>query len=92
MKRGPYEKRRLQVGNARLAEASVAEEIAAALDATDEDELGLVDELRIFRYPVVVGDGTPLLPRVTEDVRLDLIETRTFGSRVVYERYGRASD
>ncbi len=91
-------------GNARLAEASVAEEAAAALDA-DKDvgiggaglaaaavELGLVDELRMFRYPVVVGGGTPFLPPVTEDVPLDLVETRTFGSRVVYERYGRDSD
>ncbi len=89
-------------GNARLAEASVAEEVAAALDATDKDveisgaglaaqafELGLVDELRVFRYPVVVGGGTPFLPPVTEDVRLDLIETRTFDSRVIYERYRR---
>ena len=92
-------------GNARLAEASVAEEIAAALDATDQAvsvggaglaaqafELGLVDELRIFRYPVVVGGGTPFVPPVTEDVPLDLIETRTFGSRVIYERYRRARD
>ena len=92
-------------GNARLAEASVAEEVAAALDATDKDvsiggaglaaaaiELGLVDELRMFRYPVVVGGGTPFLPPVTEDVPLDLIETRTFGSRVIYERYRRARD
>jgi dihydrofolate reductase len=90
-------------GNARLAEASLAEEAAAAIDATDKDveiggaglaaqavELGLVDELRIFRNPVVVGGGTPFLPPVTEDVLLDLIETRTFGSRVIYERYGRA--
>src|SRR5919199_756991 len=89
-------------GNARLAEASVVEEIAAALDATDKDvsiggaglaaqafELGLVDELRMFRYPVVVGGGTPFLPPVTEDIRLDLIETRTFNSRVIYERYRR---
>jgi dihydrofolate reductase len=92
-------------GNARLAEASVAEEAAAALDATDKDvaiggaglaaaaiELGLVDELRIFRYPVLVGGGTPFLPPVTEDVPLDLIETTTFSSRVIYERYGRARD
>jgi dihydrofolate reductase len=89
-------------GNARLAEASVAEEAAAALDATDKDlgiggaglaaaaiELGLVDELRMFRNPIVVGGGTPFLPPVTEDVPLDLVETRTFGSRVIYERYGR---
>jgi hypothetical protein len=76
-----------------LAETSLTEEIAAALDATDKDvELGLVDELWMFRYPVVVGGGTPFLPPVTEDVRLDLIETRTFGSRVIYERYGRARD
>jgi hypothetical protein len=27
---------------------------------------------------------------VSEDVPLDLIETRTFGSRVIYARYGRA--
>jgi dihydrofolate reductase len=92
-------------GNARLAEASVAEEAAAALDATDMDvaiggaglaaaaiELGLVDELRIFRYPVVVGGGTPFLPPVAEDIPLELIETRAFGSRVIYERYGRARD
>jgi dihydrofolate reductase len=91
-------------GNARLAEASVAEE-AAALDATDKNvsiggaglaaaafELGLVDELRTFRYPVVLGGGTPFLPPVTEDIPLDLIDTRTFGSRVIYARYRRARD
>ncbi|QIN83302.1 dihydrofolate reductase [Rubrobacter tropicus] len=92
-------------GNARLSKASLAEEVAAALDATDKDveiggaglaaqavELGLVDELRMFRYPVVVGGGTPFLPPVTEDVPLDLVETRTFGSRVIYERYRRVRD
>jgi dihydrofolate reductase len=89
-------------GNARLAEAPVAEEVAAALDATDKDvsiggaglaaaaiELGLVDELRIFRNSVIVGGGTPFLPALAEDVRLDLVETKTFGSRVIYERYRR---
>jgi dihydrofolate reductase len=90
-------------GNARLADASLAEEVAAALDATDKDveiggaglaaqaiELGLVEELRMFRHPVVVGGGTPFLPPVTDDIALELIETRTFGSRVIYERYRRA--
>ena len=92
-------------GNARLAEASIAEEAAAALDATDKDvaiggaglaaqavELGLVDDLRMFRHPVVIGGGTPFLPPVTEALPLDLIETRTFGSRVIFERYGRGRD
>jgi hypothetical protein len=78
---------------------------AAALDATDKDVsiggaglaaaaigLGLVDELRMFRNLVVVGGGTPFLPPVTETVRLDRVETRTFGSRMIYERYPRAPD
>ncbi len=87
-------------GNARLAQASLAEEVAAALEATDQAvsiggaglaaaaiQLGLVDELRVFRHSVVVGGGTPYLPPVTADLRLDLLETRTFGSRVLFERY-----
>ena len=66
-------------GNARLAEGSVAEETAAALDATDTDgpiggaglaaaaiELGLVDELRMVRNPVIVGGGTPSCRRSTK--------------------------
>ncbi len=91
-------------GNARLADSSVAEAVAAVLGATDKDveiggaglaaaaiELGLVDELRIFRVPIVVGGGTPYLPPVTKDISLDLIETRTFDARVIYERYRRIS-
>ena len=91
-------------GNARLAGASLADELAALRASTDQDiavggadlgaqavELGLVDELGIFRYPVVVGGGTPFLPSVTRTVAFDLIETRTFGSRVIFERYRRAA-
>jgi dihydrofolate reductase len=91
-------------GNARLAEGTPAEEIAA-LGTTDRVisiggaglaaaaiEDGLVDELRMFRCPVAVGGGTPYLPPITADLRLDLLETRTFDSRVVYERYRRAGD
>lgn len=91
-------------GNARLAGAPLAEEAAAARDATDMDvgiggaglaaeaiELGLVDELRMFRNPVLVGGGTPFLPPVAEAMELDLVETRTFASRVVYERYRRVT-
>jgi len=92
-------------GRARLAKGSVAEEVAATLAATDKNveiggaglaaaaiELALVDELRMFGYPVVVGGGTPFLPPVTEAVPLELTETRTFDSRVIYERYRRVRD
>ena len=89
-------------GNARLATGTVAEEVARTLAETDRDisiagadvagqafELGLLDELRVFRYPVVVGGGTPHLPPVADLVRFELTETRTFGGGVVYERYRR---
>ena len=90
------------LGNARLAEAPRAQEVARALAATHRDvaiggaglaagaiELGVVDELRLLRHPVIVGGGTPLLPAVTTDVELELVETTTYASRVVYERYRR---
>jgi dihydrofolate reductase len=90
-------------GNARLAHGSLAEEVGAAIAATDKDveiggadlagqaiELGLVDELRIFRNPIVLGGGKPLLPPVREAIELELVETRTFASRVIFERYRRA--
>ncbi len=44
----------------------------------------------MFRNPV--GGGTPFLPPVSEAVALDLVETRTFGARVIYERYRRVRD
>ncbi len=91
-------------GNARLAEASLAEEAAAALDATDKRPTRMSrsaapawlpwlsssvssTSCACIRKPVIVGGGTPFLPPVTENVLSDLIETRTFGSRVIYERY-----
>ena len=66
--------------------------VVATDPASAAIELGLVDELRMFRNPIVVGGGTPFLPPVTDDIALDLTETRTFGSRVIYERYRRARD
>jgi dihydrofolate reductase len=50
-------------------------------------ERGLVDEYRLFVNPVVLGGGTPYFPALEERINLELVETRTFGSRVVYLRY-----
>ncbi|WP_153506167.1 dihydrofolate reductase family protein [Cumulibacter manganitolerans] len=90
-------------GNARLASGSVADEVRAMVSSTEQDVeiggadlagqaigLGLVDEFHLFRGPIIVGGGTPLLPPVTEAIRLELVETRTFASKVLYERYRRA--
>jgi dihydrofolate reductase len=89
-------------GNARLATDGVAEEVAKLKEQPGEDlavggaglastciRLGLVDEYRLFVNPVVVGGGTPYFPALDETIDLELVETRTFGSRVVYVRYGR---
>jgi dihydrofolate reductase len=49
---------------------------------------GLIDEYRLFVSSIVLGGGKPFFSGDTH-VELELIETRTFGFRVVYLRYGR---
>ncbi len=87
-------------GNARLASNGVADEVAELKRQPGRDlavggaglasslvELGLIDDFRLFVSPVVLGGGTPYFPAVTERVAFELVDTRTFGSRVVYLRY-----
>ena len=87
-------------GNARLVRDSVAEEVAKLKEQPGKDlavggaglastfiKLGLVDEYRLFVSPVVLGGGTPYFPPLEKRINLQLVETRTFGSRVVYVRY-----
>jgi dihydrofolate reductase len=48
---------------------------------------GLIDEVRLFVHPVILGAGTPFFPALEDRIGLTLLETRTFGSGVVYLRY-----
>ena len=88
-------------GHARLTSGGLAEEIerlraepgegdiaigGAAL-AAEAAALGLIDEYRAMVYPVLVGGGIPFFPQRERRVDLELVETRTFSSRVVYLRY-----
>jgi dihydrofolate reductase len=90
------------VGNAMLARDGVAEAVARLKQESGKDvavggaglasscmELGLIDEYRLFVSPVVLGGGTPYFPALDERINLELVETQTFGSRVVYVRYRR---
>jgi len=90
-------------GNARLASDDVAGEVARLKEqpgkgvmsvggagfASTLIKLDLIDEYRLFVSPVVLGGGTPYFPPLEEKINLELLETRTFGSRVVYVRYRR---
>jgi dihydrofolate reductase len=93
------------VGNTRLARDGVGEEVSRLKEQSEKDiavggaglaracmKLGLIDEWRLFVSPVLLGGGTPYLPPLEKWIDLELIETRTFGSRVVYLRYRRVSD
>jgi dihydrofolate reductase len=89
-------------GNARLAAGPVAAEIERLRAEPGEGEIaiggatlaaevaaaGLIDEYRTVVYPVLVGGGTPFFPRAERRVDLELVETRTFDSGIVFFRYG----
>ncbi|MEV7959988.1 dihydrofolate reductase family protein [Streptomyces sp. NPDC058316] len=88
-------------GNARLASGGLAEEIARLRAEPGEGDIaiggatlaaeaaasGLIDEYRARVYPVLVGGGIPFFPQHERRVDLELVETRTFSSRVVHLRY-----
>jgi dihydrofolate reductase len=92
-------------GNTRLVRDNAAEEVARLKRERGSDlavggaglassfmKLGLIDEFRLFVSPVVLGGGTPYFPALDERIDLELAETRTFGSRVVYLRYRRSEE
>jgi dihydrofolate reductase len=88
-------------GTARLASGGLAEEIerlraepregdiaiGGATLAAEAAGLDLIDEYRVVVYPVLVGGGIPFFPQRERRVDLELVETRTFSSSVVYLRY-----
>ncbi|MGW3820571.1 dihydrofolate reductase family protein [Streptomyces sp. NPDC005046] len=88
-------------GSARLASGGLAEEIerlraepgegdiaiGGATLAAEAAASGLIDEYRAVVYPVLVGGGIPYFPQREHRVDLELVETRTFNSKVVYLGY-----
>jgi dihydrofolate reductase len=90
-------------GNARLATGDVTTEIARLRDQPGDGVVAiagaglarqaiaedLIDEYRQFVNPVVLGGGTPYFPPLAAPLDLQLAESRTLRSRVVYLRYRR---
>ena len=50
-------------------------------------EHDLIDEIRVYVHPVVLGRGKPMFPRADTSRALSLEEARTFGNGVVMLRY-----
>jgi dihydrofolate reductase len=87
-------------GNARLASAGLAEEIERLRAEPGEGDLaiggpslaaqaaaaGLIDEYRVRVHPVLVGGGLAYFDHRERRVDLELVETRTFGSGIVFLR------
>lgn len=91
----------VKASNARLASASLADEIArlraepgqgeiaigGATLAAQAAALDLIDEYRVVLHPVLVGGGLSYFPQDERRVNLELVEIRTFSSKVVSLRY-----
>jgi dihydrofolate reductase len=89
------------LGNARLASSGLAETIEGLRSEPGEGEiaiggatlavqaaaLDLIDEYRMWVYPVLVGGGIPYFPRGERRVDLELVQTRKFASGVMCNRY-----
>jgi dihydrofolate reductase len=90
--------------NARLAQGSVADEIAGlkvppgkniqvsgAGLASSLIRLGLIDEFLLFIQPVILGGGTPMFPLFDKRTSLELLDTRQFDSGVMFLHYLRTN-
>jgi dihydrofolate reductase len=89
--------------NSRLVRGNIAEEVnklkaqpggymnvGGAELASAFMQLGLIDEYRLYFNPVILGGGKPMFRPLPNRIKLQLVETHTFGSGVVLLRYERA--
>jgi dihydrofolate reductase len=90
--------------NSRLVRGNIAEEVNQLKAQPDKDmsvggaglassfmQLDLIDEYWLYVHPVILGGGKPMFGPLDEEIDLQLVETRTFGSGVMLLRYRRAA-
>jgi dihydrofolate reductase len=94
----------LEWHNSTLIAGGVAEEIAQLKRQPDKDIViscsislvrslpkdGLIDELRFLVHPVVVGGGKRIFEEEGERIALELVDSKTFSTGVVYLAYSGA--
>ena len=86
--------------NSRLVRDNVAEEVqrlkaqpdtvisvGGAGLAASLMRLGLIDEVRLYIQPVILGSGKPMFSPSQDSISLRLVTTHTFGSGVVLLHY-----
>ena len=91
----------LEWNNASLIGENVAEEISALKRQPGKDivisgsgalvrsllECGLIDELKLMIHPIVVGSGKRLFEEGEKQTALELVDSKTFSTGVVYLTY-----
>ena len=91
----------LEWNNASLNGENVAEEISELKEQPGKDivisgsgalvrsllDAGLLDELRLMVHPVVVGSGKRLFEEGEKQTALELVDSQTFATGVVYLTY-----
>jgi dihydrofolate reductase len=96
---------KVEWSNSRLLEGDVPSAVAALKEKPGKDIVmsgsatlarsllreGLVDELHLMIHPVVVGEGARLFPN-GEKHALELVDSKTFGTGVVYAIYRPAAE
>jgi dihydrofolate reductase len=50
-------------------------------------DIQLVDEITLFTFPMVVGQGTRLFPDAGPDIALDLVDSRAFSKGITMQVY-----
>jgi dihydrofolate reductase len=86
-------------GNSSLIRGNIADEVKKLKEQPGKDlsigganiasafmQLGLIDEYQLFIHPVILGGGTPMFPKLDDTISLTFVESRTFGSGVIYLR------
>ena len=92
------------MGNAQIRREIDPEEIRALKNEPGKDmavggaslasafiELGLVDEIRLYIQPVVIGAGKPMFPD-SKIVNMDFMESHKFSNGVIMLKYGISSN